>query len=264
MPSPAVQRQLLDEEQLIAWILRYLGAPFVKVELTKDHITDAIEEARRWFTAKQGMHKLLFWPVVRGESVYKLPDDVEVVINVAFATGGAGDFTSLASAGFGAGFGGIDLYGGIIVSGSGATIASLSTLGSVTGPLSEWTQSMQYLEMFARVFGAELDWRQDGRELRLFPPNGYPTGLICIEYKTNTFTIEQLSDRQHDLVKRYSLMACKKRLGRIRSKYPGGFPTAQGSVDLDGATLLDEARTEEEQLTTEIYEHGFPMGFTLG
>jgi hypothetical protein len=77
-------------------------------------------------------------------------------------------------------------------------------------------------------------------------------------------TIEQLSERDHDLVKRYSLMASKKRLGRIRSKYPGGFPTAQGNVDLDGATLLEEARQEEEKLEQEVSESGFPMGFLLG
>lgn len=263
MPAPAVVRQLMDEEQLVAWILRYLGAPFVKVELTAEHIIDAIEEGRRWFTAKKGLHKLLFFDVVRGESVYKLPPDVEVVVNVAFASTGLASLTSVASAGFGVGFGGIDVFGGIVTS-SGSTVPALSSFGSVTGPLSEWTQSMQYLEMFGRVFSAELDWRQDHRELRLFPPNGYPSGLVCLEYKTNTFTIEQLSDRDHDLVKRFSLMACKKRLGRIRSKYPGGFPTAQGTVDLDGSTLLEEARAEEEILTTEIYEHGFPMGFVLG
>jgi len=261
VPAPAVVRQLMNEEQLIAWILRYLGAPFVKVELTEDHITDAIEEGRRWFTAKKGQHKLLFFEVVRGESVYTLPPDVEVVVNVAFSSNALASLTSVLSAGIGPGFGGVDIYGGLVVSGSGSIVPSF---GSVTGPLSEWTQSMQYLEMFGRVFSAELDWRQDHRELRLFPPNGYPSGLVCLEYKTNTFTIEQLSDRDHDLVKRYSLMACKKRLGRIRSKYPGGFPTAQGSVDLDGGTLLEEARAEEEILTTEIYEHGFPMGFTLG
>jgi hypothetical protein len=35
-------------------------------------------------------------------------------------------------------------------------------------------------------------------------------------------------------------------------------------VDLDGATLLDEARTEEEKLETEISDSGFPMAFFLG
>jgi hypothetical protein len=254
----------MDEEQLVAWILRYLGAPFVKVELTAEHITDAIEEARRWYTAKKGLHKLLFFDVVSGVSVYTLPPDVEVVVNVAFASTGIATITSVASAGIGPGFGGVDIYGGLVMAGSGGIVPSFSPFGSVTGPLSEWTQSMQYLEQFARVFSSELDWRQDHRELRLFPPSGYPTGLVCLEYKTNTFTIEQLSDRDHDLVKRYSLMASKKRLGRVRSKYPGGFPTAQGSVDLDGATLLEEARSEEETLTTEIYEHGWPMGFFLG
>lgn len=257
------QRTLLNEETLVPWILRYLGAPFVKVELGCEHIEDAIEEAKRWYTAKKGFRKVMFWDVVSGVSEYQLPEEVEIVIDVAFSGTGT-SAEQLASGGFGAGFGTVDIFGGFTSVGGGCQITGYSGAAGGFGPLASYTLALQNLDMLKKVFSGELDWRQDNRTLRLFPVNGYKTGQIFIEYKANMLTIEQLSERDHDLVKRFALMASKKRLGRIRSKYPGGFPTAQGNADLDGATLLDEARQEEEKLETEVSESGFPMGFTLG
>lgn len=263
----AAQRELMNEEQLVPWVLRYLGAPFLKVELTADTINDAIQDAKRWYTAKKGFQRIIFFDVVQGESEYTLPPDVEVVIDVAFASGGLNNATSIASGGFGPGYGTTDLFGGLVYTGSGIQLTAYSVTGgsdgSGMGPLSQMTLALQNLEMFSRVFSAELDWRQDGRVLRLFPVRGYPTGKIFIQYVSNMLTIEQLSERDHEILKRYVMVGCKKRLGRIRSKYPGGFGTAQGNQDLDGSTLLDEARSEEEALNEEIGESGFPMAFMV-
>jgi hypothetical protein len=132
------------------------------------------------------------------------------------------------------------------------------------GPMSSWVQSLQNLEQFGRVFSGDLDWRQDGRTLRLFPVQAYPTGKLFIEYKSNMFTIEQLSELDHDLLKRYALVVSKERLGRIRSKYQDGFPTAQGTAALDGSVLLDEAMVEKDKLESEIYTSAGPMAFMLG
>lgn len=257
MPAPQVYRQLLNSEELIKWILRYLGAPFVKVELTEEHIVDAIEESRRWFTSKKGFFRIGFLPVDTASVPLLLPVEVEQVISVAFAGSNIGSLTGVLSGGFGPGYG-VDILGGI---GFGHGFGGN---GSVPGPLSGWVQTLMYLEQMSHVFSTDLEWRQENRYLHLFPSTTFAAGTIGVEYKTNTFTIEQLPDRDHELVKRYALMACKKRLGRIRSKYPGGFPTAQGSVDLDGGTLLEEAASEEEKLNTDVYELGFPMGFFVG
>jgi len=259
-------RELLSEEGLISWILRYLGAPFVKVELGEDHIRDAIEDARRWFASKKGVRKFVFFDVVQGVSEYVLPHDVEVVLDVAFMGGSALTSEQIASAGFGPGYGAVDLMGGLAVTGTGLSINAYSVgRGSAEiGPLSSLTIGIQNVDQFSRVFSSELDWRQDGRVLRLFPTRGYPTGQILLECKLNQVVIEQLPERDHEILKRYAVVGCKKRLGRIRSKYPGGFPGAQNSFDLDGSALLDEARTEEEQLNIEIMETGFPMAFLLG
>lgn len=257
MPAVLQTRQLLDAAALSTWILRYLGAPFIKVELTQDAIDDAIEEARSWFTAKKGFYKIYFMPVVQGESPYTLEPEIEVVVSVAFSSSSIATLTSVLSGGFGPGFG-VDLQGGIYFG------AGLGGNGSVPGPLSGWVQTLMYLKQMTHVFSTDLEWRQENRSLYLFPTRVYASGTIAIEFKTNTFTIEQLPEKDHELVKRYALMACKKRVGRIRSKYTGGFPTAQGSSELDGQNMLDEARAEEEQLNIDVYESGYPMGFMLG
>lgn len=263
------QRELMDEAAIQLWILRYLGAPLVKVELTQAHLDDCIEDAKRWFTAKKGQKRILYFDVSPGVSEYTLPADVEVVLDVAFASVGGQTATQVISAGFGAGFGGVDIFGGLVMGAGGFSIAAYGfTYTAAPGPLSSWVQYLQYLEQFGRIFSSELDWSQekigDYVKIRLFPVQGYPSGKLFVEYKSNMFTVSQLSERDHDLLKRFALVVAKERLGRVRSKYPGGYPTAQGTVDLDGATLLDEALTEKEKLEAEIFDSGFPMGFMLG
>jgi hypothetical protein len=118
------QRELMDAAKIQLWILRYLGAPFLKVELTQEHLDDAIEDARRWFTAKKGQKRIIFFDVVQGVSEYLLPTDVEVIIDVAFATVLGGTASQVLSAGFGAGYGGVDIYGGLVVSGGGLSVSA--------------------------------------------------------------------------------------------------------------------------------------------
>ena len=130
------------------------------------------------------------------------------------------------------------------------------------GLYSSFEQSLMYINTAKRLIGADLDWSQDDRKLYIYPGNK-DSGTAVIFFKTNQFTIEQLGERDHDMLKRYALATAKQDLGRIRSKYDN-YPTAQGSVNLDGSTLLEEARVEIEALEEEIALSGFPMGFMMG
>ena len=99
--------------------------------------------------------------------------------------------------------------------------------------------------------------------LYIFPiPKSSAT--ILLNYKSSQITIEQLSERDHDLLKRYALACAKEDVGRVRSKYVSGFPTAQGHEQLDGDRLLEEAAAAKEALDEEIALSGFPMGFMVG
>ena len=236
----------MDDAQVKEWILRQMGAPFLKVEVTQEHMCDAVETAVRWFVAKKGLTKVMVLPVQDGVVEYTLPDDVDTVTDVIFAVAPF-DFSLIFNP-----FGLIDDQVPYDVFAAPGSAGLYSTL----------TQVRQYTEMAKRVLGAEPDWNQYNRKLNIFPLPKHTTNVL-VEYKTNTFDIQQLNERDHDLVKRYALAWTKKIVGRIRSKYDS-FPSAQGTANLDGLTLLDEAREEIEKLEEEIFDSAMPMHFIAG
>jgi hypothetical protein len=235
---------LMNSEELQQWILRKLGAPLVKVELGADHLADAINDAERWFAAKKGFksHTTLN---LDGSVEYALPDEVDTVLDVAF-TVNRNDIDSIVDP--------LSLVDGMPQN-------SLTGPGNSMGLLSSYAQMSQYLSMAKRMLGSEMEWWQEGRKLIVLPPA--TSGTIRLDYKANRFTVEQLNERDHDLVKRMAFALAKETLGRIRSKFDA-YPTAQGSVALDGSTLLAEAQAEKEGLEEEISASGYPMGFLVG
>jgi hypothetical protein len=231
-----------------------LGAPIVRVELTGDHLKDAIDDAKRWFAAKKGHIVLKEFTIPGGTNIYELPDNVDTVLEVMSRDsiyGIAVDPTFLGLAQ------------------DGAIPIACSFDGGVL-PYSTYTMFLQNLQMGKRVYSAEFDWRQVDRQLHVFPTDteasigSAPSGNYMMFYKDNSWTVEQLNERDHDLVKRYAKSKAKEILGRVRSKFEGGLPGAQENVTLDGQALLSESQTEIVDLETEISQSGFPMGIMLG
>lgn len=238
---------LKDKDELKLWILRELGAPIVKVELTEEQLLDSIDNAIHWFAAKKGLKQQLWLQLQGVQNAYPLPPDVDTVTDVVFPSSN----TDMAA-----------IFGTWVLPGQNLPWNTVASHGSSMGLYSYWTQALQYIEMGKRALSAEPDWRQEGRILYLF---GVPNlvGMAILEYRTGSVTIEQLNERDHDLVKRYSLARAMRILGRIRSKYDG-FPTAQGTAQLDGSTLLGDAQAMLDALDAEIAASGFPMGFLVG
>jgi hypothetical protein len=236
----------MDADALGQWILRRLGAPFLKVELTQDHLDDCVEDARRWFVAKKGVTKFYQTNVLDGVTEYILPSDVDTVTDLMFA--GSSLDLSLVFSPF------------ILI--DDKVPYDVFAAPSSMGLYSSFTQTLMYIDMAKKVLSADEDWRHEGRKLYITPRPKNATYMI-VEYKANMVTIEHLGERDHDLIKRFALAKAKEIVGRVRSKYDS-FPTAQGSAGLDGPTLLDEARTELELLEEEIALSGFPMMPVVG
>lgn len=246
MPNPAHNSKLMDDLQVQEWILRRLGAPFVKVELSKESLADALEFAKRWFAAKKGVIKLLNLQVQDGVTEYRLEDDVDTVTDV-IPTVAPLDISLIFSP-------------FILI--DDKVPYDVFAAPSSAGLYSSYVQTLQYIEQAKRVLGAEFDWRQDGRMLHIFPlPKN--SASIVVEYKSNVFDVAQLNERDHDLIKRYALAKAMMDVGRIRSKYDS-FPSAQGSANLDGLTMMDDARAVIEKLEEEIYDSAMPMHFVTG
>ena len=237
---------LMTDAQLQQWILRRLGAPFWKVELTADHLEDAIEQARRWFSAKKGVKRQMDMTFFSGIPQYKLPDQVDIVLDVSFPVNPMD----------------ISLVFSPYILQDEKVPYDVFAAPSAAGIYSSYTQTVQYVEMAKRILNAEADWRQDDRNLLIFPvPKN--NGTMIMDYKAHDFTIEQLSERDHDLVKRFALACAKKDLARNRTKY-AEFPGAQGMTTLDGQQLFQEADKEFELLEKEIFASAYPMGFRVG
>jgi hypothetical protein len=237
---------LMDQAQLKQWILRRLGAPFVKVELSDDMLDDAVETARRWFSAKKGVKRQNTMPFFTGVPAYQLPDDVDIVLDVAFPVSPMD----------------ISLVFSPYILADEKVPYDVFAAPSAVGIYSSYTQTIQYVEQAKRILNAEADWRQDGRQLLLFPvPKS--GGNIIYDYKSHDFTIEQLSERDHDLVKRYALAKAKEDLTQPRGKY-AEFPGAQGTAHFNWEKTANEAKAELEALEKEIFQSAYPMYFIHG
>jgi hypothetical protein len=237
---------LLNEEELKGWILRRLGAPFLRVELDADHLNDIVEYAKHWFSAKKGIKKQLQINVVAGQVDYVLPDYVDTVLDVSFPVPPMD----------------ISLIFSPFILVDDKVPYDVFAAPSAVGVYSSFTQTLQFVEMAKRVLGAEPNWSQEGQTLYLWPIPKVNAGCI-IDYKANIFEISSLDERDHDLVKRWALAQAKEDVARIRGKYDQ-YPSAQGSVRLDADKMKQEADQEKAKLEEEIYDSAFPLGLLFG
>lgn len=245
MPKPP----LMDDEELKQYILRKLGGGVVDVQLTEDALTDCIEDAKRWFSARKGYKGDITIDLANGANgVYVLPDDVDTVLSVQFSNSTLSDVQQFVDP--------MDVLTGLPF--SPWTTFTSSKQG---GALSSYAQMLQYMDTAGRVLGAELDWFQQNNALYILPPQ--TSGYARIEYKASNFTVDQLNNMDHNYVKNYALACAKETLGRVRSKYDA-YPTAQGTTQMDGSVLLAEAEREKETLEEEIALSTFPAGFLMG
>jgi len=243
MANPGV---LHDEAQLQRYILRKLGMPQLVVELVQEDLDEAVYEAKRWFAAKKGFKRQLRLDVPANLTEHQLPDDVDTVIDVSFASRPT-DFARV-----------IDPMGLLDQS----IPYNLFPSPKSSGLFSTYAQSLMYLELAKRVTGGEFEWRQDGRILFLFPAQR-ESGTISIDYKSSSMLLTDLSERDHDLVKRFALAEAMEKLSFVRSKYDAVL-TAQGQTGIDGLRLKQESQTLKAELNVEIAQSGFPMGLLTG
>lgn len=241
---------LMDDDQLGQWVLRRLGGGVLKVELCQDHLVDAIEHAKRWFAAKKGAKEIFAIEAMPGVVEYLLPDRIDTVIDVSFLQSKMdlsmifSPFTMLEEK---------IPYDVFASGGSG-------------GLYSSYVQALGYIEQAKRILSAELEWRQerskDKNLLYIAPP---PVNMMTmmIEGKSSCINIQQLTERDHDLIKRYALAFAMRDLGEIRSKF-GEYPSAQGSTSLNGDALLERSDRLFEKLEEEIFASSYPMGFLTG
>jgi hypothetical protein len=239
---------LMKEPELKKWIRRRLGAPILKIPLTEEHLDDAVREAKRWFAAKKGVERIVQFNLYAGQVEYDVPPDCDAVYDISFQVSPL-DISLI--------------FAPNIIADEKIPYNVFAAPSSV-GLYSSFVQALQYTEMAKRVLNAEANWIFfQYRKKVLILPNPMGGGVAVMEYKSNVNTIEQLPERDHDLVKRFSLAWARRDLGEIFSRYDA-FPTAQGSSRLNGPELKQQAQAEFEKLEQEIFDSAMPMPFVVG
>lgn len=241
---------LMNEAELGQWILRRLGAPVWPVQICDDHVNDAIATAKRWFAAKKGVIGRYVIQAQTGTPDYDLADEVDVVLDVAFLQQRL-DLTLV--------FSPFTLLEEKIP-------YDVFASGGSGGLYSSYVQTLQYIETAKRILSAELEWRQDrgvGYNKLFIAPNPVHAMTMVVDAKVSCFNLQAISERDHDLIKRYALAMAMKDLGFIRSTL-SEYPGANGSVTMNGERLLEEANTQIEKLEEEIMGAGYPLGWVTG
>jgi len=234
--------KLMNREELGQWVLRRLGAPLWKIELCQGHIDDAIEQGVRWFAAKKGIQKLFNMYMNSGQVEYPLDSEIDRVIDV-MPTEQKLDLSLVFSP-----FTLLEEKIPYDVFASGAS----------GGLYSSYVQALQYIKVAKRVLSAEFEWSQLHNTLILSPIPVQSRPIVVLA-KINFTRIEELQERDHDLIKRYTLAQAMKDLAWVRGKY-GEYPGAQGTVTLNWDRLLDWSDNEIEKLNEEIMDSAGPMG----
>lgn len=238
--------ELRDEDGLAQWILRRLGGPKVCIELTQEHITDNIRDAKLWFTAHKGEIRYAKIDLNAAVNRYPLTDDMDTIVDVIFRLLPS-DISTL--------FTPISVIDERLPYDIYANSAQIGTY-------SNYVQLQQYIELSRRVTNSEPDWRQEGRDLLIFPIPKDAT-FVMVAYTATCVDFRKISVRDFEYVRRYALALAQRDLGHVRSKYEE-WPSAQGSTRMDGDKLLAEAEAAITKLDEEIIASGNPMPFMTG
>jgi hypothetical protein len=238
--------RLMTREELAPWILRRLGAPIWKIEVCNEHILDAIEQAIRWFAAKKGVYKLFTIQMVSSQVEYDLDCEIDTVLDVAPTTQKM-DLTLI--------FSPFTLLEEKIP-------YDVFASGGSGGLYSSYVQALQYIKTAKRVLSADFEWYQINQKLFIAPPPANSLTMI-VTAKVNFTRIEDLKERDHELIKRYALAKAMQDLAWVRGKY-GEYPGAQGTLTMNWDRLLDWADTEVEKLNEEIMDSAGPLGMLTG
>lgn len=249
----------------LLWTKRQLGGGVTVLELCEEHFDDSFDDAIRWYIGRKGIKRLAAQNLVPGFQEYAMPEDCDEVLEVWFP----GVQIDIIAA--------VNPYAFIDIDQLPVAYQAITGVpgGSFYGT---FHQILAHAETARRVIGSEPAWEfYKDTNLLYIAPRNQRAGTAIARYISTTLRVEEptppattpindfkrLRFRHRDLILRYALASVKERLGRVRSKYTE-FPSAGGTKNLDGETLLGEAQNEKQALNEEIVNLGEGTPFLIG
>lgn len=237
-----------------------LGHPTIKVELD-DVVWDVLfSKSLRWFKGKKGLIASTTIQLQDGRNHYDWPTGALAITDVILPR--RTDISDLLTLGF------FDIIPAAQILGGSSNPAGL-TIDS-----SAYVMTLQTLEMRRRIFSSEPDWYVIDYPIKkiviavkasnvVYSINTAPLHMIVF-YKKDDIDVTDFLGRDEEMFYRYMLAKAKVMLGTIRSKY-STYPTAGGSITMDGDALKQEGFAEIERLEIEIDDsQGNAGGIVVG
>lgn len=214
-------------------ILTQLGGNLVDVELEDKEIQLAFKKAKRTFQQKgHNSYRRAFisLDVNKEQVTYQLPADVYTVVKAIkqSLTFSVNDSYSLAAYN--------DMFG--------------SKQSGNTGDYLSYEFTLQSIEMWRRYLAFDVQFHFDefAKTITFLKPPEKTTDTWLIELYTN-LTDEEYMDVLW--IQEWAAAEAKQMLGMAYRKF-SQLPGPDGSVSLDGSSLIQEAKQEKEQLLEDI------------
>lgn len=203
-----------------------LGAGLVKVEVTKDHLYEAISQAvdaiMPYTMHRQGTYWLTNASASRVE--YDLPSQIRFVWGVVF-----------------------DPTGGTLFP-QGLVLPNFFNFYAQSGDTSTYYTVLAKIESMKKVYGMTASWELvRGHKIRIYPPAATQT-IMAIHCITS---IGELDSFTYKAIKDYALAETKCILAEIRGKY-ASVPSSQGQTQLNWERLNSDGKDEKTAVLTSI------------
>lgn len=248
----SIKEKNMKKSKLREKVLRRLGWPVVKVELTEDHVNDAIDEAKSKFvdfaTGKATEQSYYVLPVSAGTAMYELPETVHSVVKTEIPDGlKKGSYYSDSFISYYTLPMGLQQFSDMYDVINNIDMVSTVYMNSYLNMMEQFTIS-KYI----------IDYHDLQNQIHITP---IPTDDFYLFLLIFSVVPEEILYNSMWLYK-YATAVAKKMLGEIRSKYSG--VNLPGGGTMNGDRLISEANEEMAELTealdAETYE-GLPILF---
>jgi hypothetical protein len=235
-----------------------LGDGMVEVELDPKHYETALDRSISKFRQRSSNsveESYMFLELKQDVNEYRLPNEIVEVQSI---------FRRSIGSRSGGGAGGT-LFEPFNLAYTNTYLLS----GTMLGGLATYELFAGYQKLVGRMFGSyiEFNWNPTNHILTILQrpyAQGEQILLKTHNYRPDFVLLQDIYAGQW--LKDYTLAVCKTMLGEARSKF-GSIAGPGGSIQLNGAALLQAGKEEVEKLEKELVEYvpgGTPLTFVIG
>lgn len=259
----------MTKAELRDYIIRQLGSPYIKVELSNDQLNDAINRAtamhNKWAVGNSIREVFFTMPLSAGERYYNLPDGVSEVITMDDSTDNMGSANQL-----------------FTTSNYMLNAGMLNFLqGRQTYSMVSYQLGLQYLDLLDKYSVSAFSWQYHkyNNTLTLSPvpsaADSWDTSstnfMLIHSYMKEGYGLDGVDESdayneyiyEEPWIQEYCIALAKMTLGHTRRKFSNGAIMGNSTLQLDGSDLMQEGKEEkealEEKLKSEEVNDGWPI-----